>query len=93
MTTSYKYVPPHMVDVVKGYVEFGKFPGSFIVDIMSNDFVKAAGRADDVNKGCLLEYAKFLYCDAPRECWGSYEAVEEWMIKKKLKQKNEYESD
>jgi hypothetical protein len=54
-----------------------------VTAVLANDFMGAFIHADDDNRRSLNDYAAFLYHempartgDATRDCWGSYEAVE-----------------
>ena len=60
-------------------------PGSFIHAVLANDFMKAVSKADDVNIHCLRDIMLYVYNNIPSICWGSPEAVEEWLNPKKEK--------
>lgn len=61
------------------YIEHGCPPGSFLQAVLANDLMDAFGRADSVNAEAIAAYAGYLYNEAPRACWGSREAVADWM--------------
>jgi hypothetical protein len=71
-------IPHHCREAMREYIEHGLPIGSFLHAVLSNDFVEAFGRADETNEARLKDYASFLYCDAPSECWGSPEKVAAW---------------
>ncbi len=72
-------LPEHMREGMARYIEFGQAPGSFLTAILCNDFMTAAGRADDVNKNCLYDYIYFLYNHAPAGCHSSESNFKEWV--------------
>ena len=43
--------------------------------------MSAVANADTWNLSLIPEYVKFLYNEAPGNCWGSTEAMQEWMAK------------
>ena len=45
MTINYDSLPPHMHDVMRLYIEHGIEPGSFLTAVLSNDLMKALGKA------------------------------------------------
>ena len=79
MNIDYYQLPEHMQDGLRDYVNLGVHPGRFLGLILCNDFVRAAGHADDINKHALMDYARILYCDLPAACWGSQENIDVWM--------------
>lgn len=52
------------------WVENGVSPGSFIMGLLHNDLMEAAGSADHINAHLLVEYAIFIHSELPRSCWG-----------------------
>lgn len=71
------------------YVVFGLPPGGFLSAVLRNDFMEAAGRADDSNQRKLHQWAKIVYNDIPRQCHGSAEAVSKWIEKGGLEGKGD----
>jgi len=61
------------------YIERGILPGGFLTAVLENNLVLAAMRADNTNRHRLLDFAEFLYSEAPSICWGSRERVERWI--------------
>lgn len=61
------------------YVDQGIEPGGFLRAVLENDFMEAAGRADDFNQRHLHDWARVIYNDVPSGCHGSREAVAEWI--------------
>ena len=72
-------IPPHMRSEIERYVMVGCPMGSFLTAIFANDFMEAAGRADNENRQALFSYARFLHNSVPSQCKGSYDAVEQWI--------------
>jgi hypothetical protein len=72
-------LPEHMHGAIARYIERGIPPGSFLEAVLSNDLKGAVGRADHINRERIGDYVRFLYNDAPAGCWGSPEAVSDWI--------------
>lgn len=70
---------PEAADTIIRYIEEGVPTGSFLELIISNDFVHAAGCADETNQRLLFEYASVLYNDFPGGAWGSRQAYSDWI--------------
>jgi len=77
-TRDYSGLPEHMRPGMQRYLEHGIIPGSFLLAVLENDLMGAAGKADAVNLARLADYARFLYSEAPRGSYGSSEDVREW---------------
>ncbi|MEF8794030.1 hypothetical protein [Thiohalorhabdus sp.] len=63
------------------YITRGDPLGGFLSAVMSNQLVEAYSKADNHNRQHMEAYAFFLFNDAPMDCWGSPEAVQEWAHK------------
>ena len=63
------------------YIKKGIRPGGFLTAVICNDLMSAVGNADDWNIKIIPEYVKYLYNEAPGNCWGSPEAMQSWMEK------------
>ncbi len=74
----YEMLPDHMQGGMRRYVENGIQPGSFLTALLSNDFMEAARKADNVNLHNLYIYASFFHNELPEECYGSPAAVKSW---------------
>lgn len=72
-------IPPHMHSAVKRYVMYGIPMGSFGTALFANDFMKAVGKADSLNRKALYNWSLFIYNYVPNACHGSYEKVKEWI--------------
>jgi len=75
----YSELPEHMQGAMQRYMENGIEPGSFLMAVLSNDFMGAVGRADSTNRLNLAAYASWLYNCAPPASFGSRENVEAWI--------------
>lgn len=75
----YSMLPEHMQYGVRDYVEHGVRPGSFLLAVLHNDLVNSFGYADGTNVARMVDWARWLYNEAPSDCWGSPEKVRAWM--------------
>lgn len=78
-TVDYSQLPEHMQAGMQLYIERGIAPGSFQRAVLSNDFMEAFNRADDVNTAAMRDYASFLNNEAPGGCYGSPQHVADWI--------------
>lgn len=78
MSVDYSYLPEHMQEGARLYVEHGVRPGDFLTAVICNNFAEAFSRADDVNLDYMQEWARWLWTEAPAMCWGSPQKVKEW---------------
>ncbi|MBT4111515.1 hypothetical protein HOE37_06685 [Candidatus Woesearchaeota archaeon] len=60
------------------WIEYGIDGGSFLMSILSNDFLGACSRADYINQKELFSFAMFLANEAPIGCFGSPAIIENW---------------
>ena len=75
-------IPYHMHASILAYFNERCPVGSFLTAVLSNDFMEAAGRADETNVKCLHVYAAFLYNYAPGNSYGSPENVRNWLAQR-----------
>ncbi len=76
----YDKVPvEYMRDSVRRYIEEGIMSGHFLTALFSNNLVEVFNRADTANGEAMEKWVAFLFCYAPRGCWGSKERVEDWI--------------
>lgn len=71
-----------MVEALEAYVKDGQPVGDFLTAILSNNFVEAAGLADEDNLANLQAYCSYIYNEVPRGLWGSRAAVDARIEKK-----------
>lgn len=88
-TDGYFLLPPHMRGGMRDYLEKGIPPGGFLYSILCNDFMTAAGKADQINLAALPQYCLFLFNNAPTASWGSSENVQDWIDYKKEEREKE----
>ena len=74
----YDRLPIRMVCATRRYIEEGILPGDFLQQVFSNSLVGAYMEADNGNRACMFEWAKFLYWEAPPGCHGSKEKMVAW---------------
>lgn len=74
-----RQIPSHMHEAVMAYVQDRLQPGDFLMAVLQNDLTEAVGCADEKNMWALPVYVAYLYNHAPRKCWGSPEAVKQWL--------------
>lgn len=79
MERGYYLIPGHMHQAIRDYVLHGYQPGSFLTALLSNDFMEAAGRADEDNARRLTGWAMFFYNYIPTGCYRSPKAVATWI--------------
>ncbi len=79
MEIDYSTLPEHMRDAMRRYIEQGIAPGGFLLAVLTNNLKEAVARADDINRESLVDYVRFLYNEAPSECQGSQQKVQQWI--------------
>lgn len=72
-------VPVTLAEGLIRYIDHGVPTGSFLEAVLSNDLMDAMARADIGNRYRVFEVAVFLHSVAPRGCYGSRDAVAEWI--------------
>lgn len=70
--------PIHVCEPMLAWVNEGRLPGDFLQAVLRNDLKTAIARADDESLAGLSSIVGWLYNEAPGNCWGSLEAVNEW---------------
>lgn len=75
----FTFVPHHMRDGIKLYIEKGIEPGGFLRAVLENDLKNAVGRADDINRNHLVSIVAWFYNYAPAGCFGSVENYNSWV--------------
>ena len=78
MNDPHTYVPFHMREGFKLWIEHAISPGSFGMAVLSNDLTNAINFADSINKWHLNGIVSWLFYYAPSECWGSPDCVKNW---------------
>ena len=78
----YDKAPNNLGGTLKRYIENKNPMSGFMTAVASNDLREAFGRADHINRECLYDIVSWFYNEAPSNCWGSYEAVTNWLKQK-----------
>ncbi len=78
MKEEFSFVPEHMREGYKLWIERGISPGSFGWALITNDLKEVFGRADHVNKQHIGSTIVWFYNFAPSGCWGSIEKAMSW---------------
>ena len=78
----YADIPAHMQDAIRRYVIQGYKPGDFLTGVITNNLRQAVGHADETNLPLLKTYVQWFYNEAPGSCWGSVQAMNEWMTER-----------
>ena len=73
------YIPEDMMGGIRRYIDDKCPPGHFLTAVLENDLKEAVSRADHRNMKVIPAYVSYLYNHAPGNCWGSKEAVDEWL--------------
>lgn len=77
-------IPPHTREALTNYIVNGWEPGSFLTAVLTNDLFGAVGRADYENRLALMEICRWIYCEAPSNCWGDREVMQNYLKYKRL---------
>jgi hypothetical protein len=71
-------IPEHMRGGMLRWIEHGIYPGGFLTAVLENDLVGAVSRADHINIHRIPDYVRYLFNDAPSDCWGGPDEVRAW---------------
>ncbi len=82
LTPEGPWLPPHIRDSVRRYIEQGREPGSFLTAVLFNDLREAFSNADIINREYLFNIVCWFYNEAPGPCWGSEANVKAWTTKR-----------
>lgn len=75
----FRKLPVHGQGALERYIENGLPPGHFLTAVLTNDLFGAFNRADEENEKAVGDYVRWLYNHAPVQCWGSRDAVTNWL--------------
>lgn len=81
MNIDYSILPEPAQESMQAYIETGRPVGGFLTAVLENNLTESFARADFHNRHFMLDYANFLYNEAPSECWGDKEAVRDWITR------------
>lgn len=74
--------PADLEAAIQRYIRHHITPGSFLRACLENDLLHAACRADSHERLLQLPTVmRWLYCQAPDDCWGSPAKVKAWLAK------------
>lgn len=79
MSPTEPFLPEHMRDGMKLYLEERIEPGGFMYAVLTNDLREAVSRADATNLRYLTNIVSYCYNEIPSVCWGSVERVNRWL--------------
>jgi len=82
--TEYTGLPEHLRRGMRAYIEEHQPMGHFGTAVLSNDLMNAVLRADGITGPALEDIARWVYNEAPGNCWGSPEAVQRWLAEREL---------
>lgn len=74
-----RFPTPHMRDGVINYIEHHIPPGGFLTAVLENDLFQAFARADLENRESMFYICAWFNSYAPAGCYGSPEAVKNWL--------------
>lgn len=83
MQINYDGLPEHLREGVQLYIEHGIEPGGFLTGVICNQLKQSFMCADDINIHRMLDIVNFFYNQAPMGCWGSPEAMKQWIEHKR----------
>jgi len=81
MDINYNGLPEGLKGGLQRYIEHGIEPGSFLQAVLRNDLMGSFAQADIHNRYLLFDIVRWLYNEAPSQCWGSSEKVKAWIEK------------
>jgi len=74
----YTKLPEDIRGGMQRYVENGVRTGSFVTSVLRNDLAGSISSADPTNLKALPDIVRWVYNEAPGNCWGSVEKVKAW---------------
>ena len=84
----YSLIPESTIRTLTRYVEKRIQAGGFLTHVLCSDLFGAYSYADERNTEALPLIVKYIYNELPGGCWGSPEAVDQWLSGSEL-----YEED
>lgn len=79
MNPNYQLLPEEVRNPLELYIESRIRPGHFLSAVLANDLTEAVAKADPINLLQLPALVKWLYREAPSNCWGSRDRFEAWL--------------
>ena len=81
----YSTLPHHLQEGLRLHIEEGVATGGFLHGVLCNKLDEAFSRADPESWAGMEAIMRFLFDQAPQNCWGSPERVAEWCMLRKQK--------
>ena len=75
----YSGLPDGLRGGMQRYIEERIQPGDFLLAVLTNNLRTSLARADETNKPLLEGIVRWLYNNAPGDCWGSVANVHLWL--------------
>lgn len=73
------HLPDRFVGGIDRYLRHGIIPGDFLAQVLKNDLKESMAKADETSVLQLPGLVGWLYSYAPQPCWGSVEAIRDWV--------------
>lgn len=71
-------IPDHTKEAIEHYLIRGYHPGGFLSAVLAGEFYRAIKTADTANRQMLWVIGNWILYNAPRQSWGSYNAIDQW---------------
>lgn len=71
-------IPAPLKGELERYIKQAIPPGDMLEAVLRNDLKEACSRISPAYQSKLWDIVKWLYHNAPIQCWGSPEAVANW---------------
>ena len=75
----YEELPGALGPGMKRYIEQGIQPGRFLTAVICNNLKESFAQADDFNQELMFDIVKWMYNEAPIDCWGSPSRMRRWI--------------
>lgn len=75
----YPAIPIGILEGLYDYINKGIPTGGFLYAVLCNNLVESFGRADLNSRAGLFEITGFIYNEAPSNCWGNKDKVNDWI--------------
>jgi len=68
-------IPPRVLAAINNYVWYAQPTGDFVSAVLSNDLLRAVGRADERSLNAIKAICVYIHNAVPSVCYGNKEAV------------------
>mgnify|MGYP007057115489 CR=1 FL=1 len=72
-------IPENTMNTLNMYVHDRIRTGGFLQSVLENDLMGAVAKSDNHNRLALADIVQYIYNEMPMGCWGSPQAVEDWL--------------